>query len=44
MRDDIRFVTRCAAAITAALQGSRTSAQGQAVRTASQTARQRQHG
>jgi DNA-binding IclR family transcriptional regulator len=44
MRDDIRFVTRCAAAITAALQGSRASAQGQAVRTASQTARQRQHG
>ena len=44
MRDDIRFVTRCATAITAALRGSVASAQHRTDRTASRTARQPQHG
>jgi hypothetical protein len=44
MRDDIRSVTGCAAAITAALQGSGASAHGRADGTASRAARQPQHG
>jgi DNA-binding IclR family transcriptional regulator len=44
MRDDIRFVTRCAAAITAALQGSGAPAHDRAERMAGRAARQPQHG
>jgi len=44
MRDDIRFVTRSAAAITAALQGSGASVHDRTERTASRAARQPQHG
>jgi len=44
MRGEIRVVARCAAEITAALQGSGASAHDRADRTASRAARQPQHG
>jgi len=44
MRDDIRCVTKCAAAITAALQGSGAPAHDRAERTVSRPARRSQLG
>jgi hypothetical protein len=44
MRGDIRVVTRCAAVITAALQGSGVPAHDRAEGTASRAVRQARHG